>query len=207
MKTLWKSVVAAAVLAAPSIALAADWEIDAAHSNAGFSVRHMMVTNVKGSFTKVSGTIKVDEKDITKSTVEAVIDSSTIDTNQAQRDGHLKSPDFFDVAKYPNITFKSTKVEKAGEGKLKVTGDLTMHGVTKPVVLDVDGPSKEIKGMDGAMRSGASAVTKISRKDFGLNWNKALEAGGVAVGDEVTVALDLELTKKDAAAPTAKGTK
>jgi polyisoprenoid-binding protein YceI len=208
MKTLWKSVVAAAVLAAPSIALAAPWEIDGAHSNAGFTVRHMMVSNVKGAFTKVTGTINWDEKDITKSTVEAAIDASTIDTNQAQRDAHLKSPDFFDVAKYPTINFKSKKVETAGEGKLKVTGDLTMHGVTKEVVLDVDGPAKEVKNpMDGSVRSGLSATTKFNRKDFGLGWNKVLESGGVAVGDEVSVALDLELVKKAAPAAAPKATK
>lgn len=202
MKTLWKSVVAAAVLAAPSIALAASWDIDPNHSSASFTVRHLMVSNVKGAFNKVSGSINVDEKDITKSTVEATIDASTIDTNQAQRDGHLKSPDFFDVAKYPTITFKSKKVESAGEGKLKVTGDLNMHGVTKEVVLDVDGPAKEVKlPNDGSFHSGVSATTKFNRKDFGLNWNKALESGGVMVGDEVAVSIELELVKKTAAAP------
>jgi polyisoprenoid-binding protein YceI len=205
MKSLIKSVAAAAVLAAPALAFGATYEVDQAHSAAHFTVKHMMVSNVRGDFGKVSGTVNVDEKDITKSSVDVVIDASTINTRNAGRDGHLKSPDFFDVANHPNMTFKSTKVEKAGEGKLKVTGNLTIRGVTKPVVLDVEGPS-EIKGMDGVMRMGATATTKINRKDFGLNWNKALETGGVVVSDEVLVNLDFEGVKK-AAAATAKDSK
>ncbi|HLL03820.1 MAG TPA: YceI family protein [Myxococcaceae bacterium] len=207
MKNLIKSVAAAAVLAAPALAFGATYEVDTAHSGAHFTVKHMMVTNVRGDFGKVSGTVNVDEKDITKSSVDVVIDASSIDTRNASRDGHLKSPDFFDVANHPNLTFKSTKVEKAGEGKLKVTGNLTIRNVTKSVVLDVEGPSAEIKGVDGSMRVGATATTKINRKDFGLNWNKALESGGVLVGDEVQVSLDFEGVKKQAAAATAKDTK
>lgn len=210
MKLTVKSAVAMLAFAVPSIAGASTWEIDTAHSTANFSVRHMMVSNVKGTFGNVKGTINLDDKDVTKSTVEATIDTTTIDTREAKRDEHLKSPDFFDTAKYPTITFKSTKVAKAGQGKLKVTGDLTMHGVTKPVVLDVEGPAKEIKDPWGNTKSGVAATTKLNRKDFGLGWNKALEAGGVAVGEEVTVSLDLELNKKadaPAAAPAAKETK
>jgi polyisoprenoid-binding protein YceI len=212
MRKLLKSAIAAVVLAAPSLALGATWEIDTVHSSANFSIRHLMVSNVKGEFGKVTGTINVDEKDITRSTVEATIDATTIDTRHEQRDAHLKSPDFFDVAKYPTITFKSKKVEKAGEGKLKVTGDLTMHGVTKEVTLNVEGPSKEVKNpFNGALHSGVAATTKLNRKDFGLNWNKALESGGVLVGDEVDVSIDLELIKKEAKPEvkpaTAKGTK
>jgi polyisoprenoid-binding protein YceI len=209
MKMLWKSAIAAVVLASPSIALAATFTIDPVHSNANFTVKHMMVSNVKGEFSNVTGTVNLDDKDITKSTVEASIDASTVDTREPKRDGHLKSPDFFDVAKYPTITFKSKKVEKAGEGKLKVTGDLTMRGVTKEVVLDVDGPAKEAKDpFSGTVRTGLSATTKVNRKDFGLNWNKAVETGGVLVGDDVTVGLEIELVKKDAApAKTAKDTK
>ncbi|MCE9673425.1 YceI family protein [Myxococcus stipitatus] len=203
MKTPLKSAVALLV-ALPSLAFAANWEIDTAHSSADFSVRHLMVSNVKGSFAGVKGTVNVDEKDITKSTVDATIDAATINTNNAQRDAHLKNPDFFDVAKYPTITFKSTKVESAGEGKLKVTGNLTMHGVTKPVVLDVTGPAKESKDPWGNFRSGVVATTKLNRKDFGLTYNQALETGGVAVGEEVSVELNLELQRKAAAAPAAK---
>lgn len=206
MKTLLKSVIAAAALAVPSLAMAAEYEVDPSHTFAHFTAKHMMVTNVKGEFGKVAGTLKLDEKDITKSTVEVTIDATSIDTRNPTRDGHLKSPDFFDVANHPNLTFKSTKVEKAGEGKLKVTGNLTIRGTTKPVVLEVEGPSPEIKSLDGSVRVGASATTKLNRKDFGLNWNKTLEAGGVLVGEEVQVSIDFEGIKKQPAA-TAKGTK
>ncbi|ATB28131.1 YceI family protein [Melittangium boletus] len=200
MKLFLKSALAAAVLAAPSFAFATEFEIDPAHSAASFSVRHMMVTNVRGAFSKVSGTVNVDDKDVTKSTVEATIDATTINTNEPKRDEHLKSADFFDTGKFPTITFKSTKVAKAGKG-FKVTGDLTMHGVTKPVVLDVtEGLTPEAKDPWGNTKRGATATTKVNRKDFGLAWNKALETGGVAVGEEVTITLDLELTKKQAAA-------
>jgi polyisoprenoid-binding protein YceI len=204
MKMLLKSAVAAAVLAIPSLAMAAEWVADPAHSGASFTVKHMMVTNVRGQFEKVSATLNLDDKDITKSTVEATIDAASINTHQAKRDGHLKSPDFFDVAKYPTLTFKSKKVEKAGEGKLKVTGDFTMRGVTKEVVLDVTGPGPEVKdvGRPSFVRKGASATTQINRKDFGLNWNVALEAGGLMVGDEVKIELDLALVR-DTAAPAA----
>jgi polyisoprenoid-binding protein YceI len=202
MKKLFQSVVVVAAVALPSLALASTWEIDPAHSSANFTVKHMMVSNVHGKFDKVAGTINLDDKDITKSSVEAVIDVSSVDTDQPQRDAHLKTSDFFSLAQYPTITFKSKKVEKAGEGKLKVTGDLTMRGVTKEVVLDVDGPTQGFKNpMDGSLRSGASATTELNRKDYGVNWNKPLEAaGGVVVGDNVKIEIDLELVKKDTAA-------
>ncbi|MBU8896097.1 protein yceI precursor [Corallococcus sp. H22C18031201] len=207
MKLFMKSAVAMLALSLPSAALASNWEIDSSHSSADFSVRHMMVSNVKGSFGKVTGAINLDDKDVTKSTVEATIDVSTVNTNEPKRDEHLKSPDFFDVTKFPTMTFKSKKVAKAGAGKLKVTGDLTLHGVTKEVVLDVDGPAKESKDPWGNTRSGVSATTKINRKDYGLAWNKALETGGVAVSEEVSVSLEIELTKKADAPATAKDTK
>jgi len=201
MKTTLKSAVALLV-ALPSLAFAATWEIDPAHSSAEFSVKHMMVSNVKGSFNIEKGTVNLDDKDITKSTVEATLDAKSVNTGNAKRDEHLRAPDFFDTAKFPTITFKSTKVEKAGEGKLKVSGNLTMHGVTKPVVLDVTGPSKESKDPWGNTRTGVEATTKLNRKDFGLTYNSALETGGVAVGEEVTVTLDLSLTKKAEATAT-----
>lgn len=193
------AVTVAVALTVPVTAFAGEWEIDPAHSSATFSIRHMMVSNVRGQFNKISGTVNLDEKNISRSTAEATIDASTIDTNEAKRDAHLKSADFFDVEKYPTITFKSTKVAKAGKNKLKVTGDLTMHGVTKPVVLDVEGPFPPMKDPYGNIKSGLSATTTIKRKDFGLNWNAALEAGGVVVGDEVKITLDLELGQKKAA--------
>ncbi|WP_375761376.1 YceI family protein [Corallococcus exercitus] len=208
MKLSLKSAITLLAVAAPSFAFASTWEIDSSHSSAQFAVKHMMVSNVRGTFSNVKGAVNLDDKDITKSTIEATLDATTINTNEPKRDEHLKSPDFFDVAKFPTITFKSTKVAKAGKDKLNVTGDLTMHGVTKPVVLAVEGPTPETKDAWGNVRRGAVATTKIKRSDFGLTWNKALEAGGVAVGDEVTITLDLETTKKaEAAAPAAKDTK
>lgn len=202
MKLSLKSAVAL-VVALPSLAFASTWDVDPAHSSAGFTVRHMMVSNVNGSFNVKSGVVNVDDKDISKSTVEATLDAASVNTGNSKRDDHLRAPDFFDTAKFPTITFKSTKVEKAGEGKLKVSGDLTMHGVTKPVVLDVTGPSQESKDPWGNTRRGVQATTKLNRKDFGLTYNSALETGGVAVGEEVTVNLDLSLTKKQPA-PAAK---
>lgn len=194
-RNLAHALVAVAALAAPSLAHAAAWDIDPSHSAAGFSVRHMMISNVHGEFGKVAGTVDWDGK---TGAIEATIDASSINTRDEKRDGHLKSPDFFDVAKYPTITFKSQKITAKGS-KLTVTGDLTIHGVTKPVVLAVEA-SKEMKDPWGNTRLGATATTKINRKDFGLVWNKALETGGVVVGDEVSISIDLELIKKVAAA-------
>ncbi len=190
----------AALALAPGAALAgSSWNIDPAHSSAGFAVRHLVISQVRGEFRKFSGTLTLDDADLTKAAVEATLDVGSIDTRDAGRDGHLKSPDFFDAAKFPTITFKSTKVAKAGKDKLKVTGDLTLHGVTKPVMLEVSA-SPEIKGMMGETRRGFSATTKINRKDFGLTWNKILEAGP-AVGDEVTISLDIEAVKDQPKAP------
>jgi len=183
------------VLALPLTALAAVWNIDPDHSTVGFKVRHLMVSNVHGSFGKYTGTVDINDKDITKSKVEVSIDTASIDTNVQKRDDHLRSADFFDVAQYPVMTFVSKKVAKAGKDKLKVTGDLTLRGVTKEVVLAVDGPSQESRDPWGNIRKGASATTRINRKDFGLTWNKALETGGVVVGEEVTITLEIEMIK------------
>ncbi|WP_413943627.1 YceI family protein [Bdellovibrio sp. HCB-162] len=171
------------------------WQIDSAHSSANFSIKHMMIAKVHGGFEKLSGTLQYDPADVTKSSIEATIDAASINTREAQRDGHLKSADFFDVEKYPTINFKSKKVERDGDD-LKVTGDLTIHGVTKEVVLDVEGPSTEMKDPYGNTKIGISATTKIKRKDFGLTWNAALEAGGVLVGDDVSISLDVQFAKK-----------
>ena len=175
-------------------AYSADYTIDSAHSAASFGVRHMMVSTVPGTFSKVAGKISYDPKNLAASKVEATVDVSTINTREPKRDAHLKSPDFFDVAKFPTITFRSTKWYKEG-AKLKIAGDLTIHGVTKPVVLDVEGPTAEVKGASGGLMIGASATTKISRKEFGLTWNKLMETGGAVVGDEVTIRLDIEAAK------------
>ena len=195
MKRIIASISTILALALPVIASASTWNIDPDHSNIGFKVRHLMVSNVKGSFDKYSGTVDINDKDITKSKVEVTIDTNSINTNVQKRDEHLRSADFFDVAKFPTMTFVSKKVAKAGNDKLKVTGNLTLHGVTKEVVLDVEGPSKESKDPMGMIRSGATASTKINRKDFGLAWNKALETGGVAVGEEIIITLEIEMIK------------
>jgi polyisoprenoid-binding protein YceI len=172
------------------------WEIDPAHSTVQFSIRHMMVSNVRGAFTKVAGTVRADERDLTRSTIEATIDASSIDTREAKRDEHLRSPDFLDVAKYPTITFRSTKITKTGEGRYDVAGDLTLHGVTKPVVLAVEGPTQEVKDPRGALRAGATATTKIDRRDFGITWSKTLDGGGVVVGNDIAITIDVEGVKK-----------
>lgn len=195
MKRIIASISTIIALALPAFAFAATWTIDPDHSNVGFKVRHLMVSNVKGSFDKHTGIVEINDKDITKSKVEVSIDTNSINTNVQKRDEHLRSADFFDVAKYPAMTFVSKKVAKAGKDKLKVTGDLTLHGVTKQVVLDVEGPTKESKDPWGNIRKGATATTKINRKDFGLTWNKSLETGGVLVGDEITINLEVEMIK------------
>jgi polyisoprenoid-binding protein YceI len=187
---------AALLLASNGVARASDWEVDSAHSTAGFAVKHMMVSTVRGGFEKVTGTIVLDDKDPTKSEIDVTIDANTINTRDSKRDTHLKSPDFFDVAKFPTIRWKSTKIEKAGGGKLKATGDLTMHGVTKPVTLLVETLTPPVKTPWGKMVRGVSATGKLNRKDFGLNWNKALETGGVLVGEEVQLQIDAEIDAK-----------
>ena len=196
MKNIIVSISTIIAMALPAFAFASTWTIDPDHSNVGFKVRHLMVSNVKGSFEKHTGTVEINDKDITKSKVEVSIDTNSINTNVQKRDEHLRSADFFDVAKYPTMTFVSKKVAKAGKDKLKVTGDLTLHGITKQVVLDVEGPTKESKDPWGNIRKGATATTKINRKDFGLVWNAALETGGVAVGDEIAIILEIEMIRK-----------
>jgi len=183
-------------LAAPGLALSAPWEFDAAHTGVQFKVRHLMVSHVRGDFEKFSGKIVYDESDVTKSTADITIEAASINTRVAKRDEHLRSPDFLDVAKHPTITFKSKKVEKAGDGRLKMTGDLTIKGVTKEVALFIEGPTPPVKDPWGNTRVGGTATTKINRKDFGLTWQKVLEAGGVAVGDEVEITIDLEIFRK-----------
>jgi polyisoprenoid-binding protein YceI len=196
MRNIIVSISTIIALALPTFAFATTWTIDPDHSNVGFKVRHLMVSNVKGTFEKHTGVVEINDKDITKSNVEVSIDTNSINTNVQKRDEHLRSAEFFDVAKYPTMTFVSKKVAKAGKDKLKVTGDLTLHGITKTVVLDVEGPSKESKDPWGNIRKGATATTKINRKDFGLVWNAALETGGVAVGEEITITLEIEMIKK-----------
>jgi len=195
MKRLIASISTIIALSLPALASATTWNIDPDHSNIGFKVRHLMISNVKGSFDKNSGVVDINDKDITKSKVQVSIDTASVNTNVTKRDEHLRSADFFDVAKFPTMTFVSKKVAKAGKDKLKVTGDLTIHGITKEVVLNVEGPSKESKDPWGNIRSGATASTRINRTDFGLVWNKALETGGVVVGEEIAINLEIEMIK------------
>jgi polyisoprenoid-binding protein YceI len=171
------------------------YQIDPAHSSAHFTVRHMMVTNVHGGFKKVTGSVTYDPQNPAASTIQAEIDASSINTNDDQRDAHLRSGDFLDVEKFPTITFRSTSVEPSGDDEVKITGDLTIHGVTRPVVLKVEGPAPEGKDPWGNTRTGATATTKIKRSDFGLTWNAALETGGILVGDDLKIELDLSLIK------------
>jgi polyisoprenoid-binding protein YceI len=171
------------------------WQIDPVHSTVQFKVKHMMISNVKGEFTSVTGTLELNETDVTKSKLEASIDATTINTRDPQRDAHLKSADFLETEKFPVLTFKSTSVSKETNGDLAVEGELTIHGVTRNVVFDVEAPSARQKDPWGNTRIGLSATTRINRKDFGLIWNTALETGGILVGDEVTITLDVEFVK------------
>lgn len=185
----------AAVLSLPAVAATSEWKIDPQHSSAQFSVRHMTISTVRGAFSKVNGTIVLDDKDITKSTVDVTIDVSTVDTREPNRDNDLRSDKFFDVAHFPTMTFKSKKVEQVSPGKLKVTGDLTIRGTTKEVVLDVEGPTAPINAF-GGIRAAANATTKINRQDFGVKWNATLDNGGVVVSDDVNITIDTEMTKQ-----------
>ncbi len=171
------------------------WNIDPAHSVAEFKVKHMMISNVKGQFTGVSGKLILNEADITKSSVEATIDATSIGTGEKDRDAHLKSADFFDTEKFPTLNFKSTKITRAGDGELLAEGDLTIHGVTRKVVFAVEGPTAPGKDPWGNTRIGLSATTKINRKDFGLTWNSTLETGGILVGEDVTISLEVQFIK------------
>ena len=171
------------------------WNIDPVHSVAEFKVKHMMISNVKGQFTALTGVLTLDESDPTRSRIEATIDAASINTREAQRDAHLKSADFFDVEKFPALTFKSTSVKRTGDDELAATGDLTIHGVTRPVLFSVEGPTAPAKDPWGNTRIGLSATTKVNRKDFGLHWNSTLETGGILVGEEVTITLDVQFVK------------
>lgn len=187
---------ALAVVMGSGAAAGATFEIDPAHTSAQFAVRHLMVSTVRGTLGKVTGIVNLDDADVTKSSVEASIDVGGIDTREPKRDAHLKSPDFLDIAKYPTITFKSKKITKVADDKYQVTGDLTLHGVTKEVVLDADGSPKPFTDPFGNIKLGGAVRTTINRQDFGVAWNKALDGGGVVVGDNVDITIDTELMQK-----------
>src|SRR5262245_63711893 len=171
------------------------WNIDPAHSVAEFKVKHMMIANVKGHFSKITGVLTRDESNVANSSVEVATEAASIETRDAQRDAHLKSGDFFDVEKHPSLTFKSTGIKLVRDGELSVEGDLTIHGVTRKVSFAVEGPTPPSKDPWGNTRIAVAATTKINRKDFGLTWNAALETGGILVGEEVTITLDVQFVK------------
>jgi len=169
------------------------WNIDPSHTTAAFAVRHLMISTVRGHFSKVAGTVRIDERDLARSQIDVTIDANSIESRDANRDAHLRSPDFLDVAKYPTLTFRSTEIEEGRDGALLVKGDLTIRGVTRPIALTVDSLTPPTKTPWGTTVRGVSATGKLNRKDFGLVWNTVLEAGGVAVGDEVKLTIDAEL--------------
>ncbi len=184
---------AVVMLALPAFGGTTTYKIDPKHSDAGFAVTHLMISTVRGEFHGINGTVIYDDGDVSKSSVEVTIDATSVDTREPDRDKDLRSDHFFDVANHPTITFKSTKVEAAGAGKLKVTGDLTIRGNTKPVVLEVTVPKSPIKDPWGLQRTAVSGTTKINRQNFGVSWNKTLDSGGVVVGDDVDITLDVEM--------------
>jgi len=189
------STLTAPVTSTSTTTAATTWNIDPAHSTAEFKVKHMMISNVKGQFSKVQGVLTHDELNPANSRVEASIEAASIHTHDDQRDAHLKSADFFHVEKFPALSFKSTAIRIVGDGELAVEGDLSIRGVTRKVVFAVEGPTPPAKDPWGNTRIAFSATTKINRKDFGLTWNAALETGGILVGEEVTITLDLQFVK------------
>jgi polyisoprenoid-binding protein YceI len=199
MKTTKRfTILAAATLlcSLPGIAATSTWKIDPAHTSAQFAVKHLMISTVRGAFSKVNGTVTVDDQDISKSVVDVTIDVSTVDTREPSRDKDLRSEKFFDVEHFPTMTFKSKKVERVSSGKLKVTGDLTIRGVTKEVVLDIDGPTAPVTDPWGNQRAAVSATTKVNRLDYGVKWNATMDGGGVVVSDQVDITIDAEMTKQ-----------
>ena len=184
-------------LASPLFAQAPGWQIDPDHTRVQFAVSHMRTSTVRGRFNKTAGTVKWDGRDFASASVEIVADVASIDTGVPKRDAHLRTADFMLVEKYPTITFKSVKIEPAGPGRLRMTGNLTIRGVTRPVVLDIAGPSEPVKGPDGAIHVGASATATIDRRDFGVRWNRVLEAGGLLVGFQVAITIDIEIVNRD----------
>ena len=196
MKTSLRLVLCFLLMTLPVMVHAATWEIDPAHASVEFRVRHLMVAWVKGAFPDVSGTVDIDEADLTKSKVSVTIGTASIDTNNVKRDEHLRSADFFNAASYPAMTFVSKKIVAEGGQLRQVIGDLTIRGTTREVTLSVDELTPAIKDPWGNTRRGATASAEINRQDFGLTWNKAMETGGVVVGDEVKIALNVELIRK-----------
>ncbi len=196
MKRMIVAIIAVFILIIPIYVHPATWQIDPDHSSFQFKVRHMTVSNVKGEFKKARGTVTMDGNDITGLKVELTLDAASVNTDHAKRDEHLRSEDFFDVAKYPTITFVSKKVIQVDENRLKVVGDLTIRGVTREITVDVEGPTLEVKDPGGHIRRGATGTSKVNRKDFGMVWHKVLDNGGLVVSDDVNISVEVELVKK-----------
>ncbi len=196
MKRTFIVLLACLALAIPASAGAATYQLDPVHSSIHFKIRHLTISNVTGMFNKFKGSAAIDGEDLTTLKVEVAIEAASVYTGNEQRDEHLRKPDFLDTAKYPTITFVSKKVMKGGPGKLNITGDLTLHGVTREINVDLEGPSPEIKDPMGNVRRGASGTAKIDRRDFGITWNMALDTGGLAMGNEVTIYVEVEWVKK-----------
>jgi polyisoprenoid-binding protein YceI len=196
MKRYITLTIALFILFVPFFADAATWQIDPDHSSFQFKIRHLTVSNVKGDFGKARGVVTMDDKDITNLRVELTIDASSVNTGHAKRDEHLRGPDFFDVIKYPTLTFVSKKVMKTDANRLKVIGNLTIRGVAREITVEVEGPTPEVKDPWGSFRRGATATTRINRKDFGMTWNKVLDTGGLLVSDEVDIYVEVELVRK-----------
>ena len=186
----------AVVLSFPAAASETVWQVDPAHSSFQFKIRHLTVSNVRGDFGKAAGTVTMDNKDPAAIKVDLTIEAASINTGHAKRDDHLRNADFFDVAKYPSITFVSKRAVPNGPNRLKVIGDLTIKGVTKEVTVDVEGPTAAVKDPGGNERRGASGTTKINRRDFGITWNRVLDTGGLVVGDDVDITIDVEMIRK-----------
>ena len=195
MNRIMRILAAASICLISSAAMASTWTIDPDHSNIQFKIRHLTIANVKGTFGKVKGVVKIDETDMSKSAVDVTIDIDSINTGVAKRDAHLTSDEFFDTAKYPTMSFVSRKVTPNGKGKLKILGVLSIRDISREVVLEVEGPTNEIKDPLGNIRRGASATTKINRTDFGITWNKPMETGGVMIGDTVFINIEIEMIK------------
>lgn len=196
MKRLLSSVVFLFLLLAPVLAYPFTYQIDPDHSSFQFKIRHLTVSNVKGDFPRAKGVVILDDQNITNLKVDLTIDASSVHTGHAKRDEHLRGPDFFDVARFPQITFVSKSVTRTDANRLRVVGDLTIRGVTKEVAVDVEGPTPEVKDPWGGFRRGATGTTRINRKDFGILWNRILDTGGVVVGDEVDIYIEVELVRK-----------
>jgi len=196
MKSITLPLVASLLISTSSVAATTNWAIDPAHSSAGFKVKHMMISDVRGSFRDIQGTVVIDEDNLKNSRVDVEIAAASIDTGIQKRDDHLRSADFFDVANHPSLTFTSKRVTEIKGDGFELVGDLTLHGVTKEVTLVVTGPTAEAKDPWGNLRKAAKATTQINRKDFGLTWNSALETGGVLVGEDVHIELDVQFIKQ-----------